>query len=176
MYKPSLSKDKPSLSKDKPTPNPSFRELLADPVLALAFGFGSGLSPRAPGTAGTLAAFLIWLALPEQVWPGSLILPAAATLAGIWICGRGAAKLGGGDHPGIVWDEFAGCWIMLALVPAGWPWALGGLVLFRLLDILKPWPIKWLDRNLKGGVGIMLDDVVAGIMAALFMQSAFLLA
>ncbi|MCY4183431.1 MAG: phosphatidylglycerophosphatase A [Gammaproteobacteria bacterium] len=158
------------------TPNPSFRELLANPVQLLAFGFGSGLSPWAPGTAGTVLAAAIWFVLPAQALPYSLALPALAALAGIWICGRGAKKLGGGDHPGIVWDEFAGCWITLALVPAGAPWALGGIALFRLLDIVKPWPIKWLDRNLKGGVGIMLDDVVAGIMAALFLQSLRLLA
>jgi len=158
------------------TPNQSFRELLANPVQLLAFGFGSGLSPLAPGTAGTLLAAAIWFVLPAQALPYSLALPALAALAGIWICGRGAKKLGGGDHPGIVWDEFAGCWITLALVPAGALWALGGIALFRLLDIVKPWPIKWLDRNLKGGVGVMLDDVVAGIMAALFLQSLRLLA
>ena len=83
---------------------------------------------------------------------------------------------GGGDRSGIVWDEFAGCWITLALVPTGWQWALGGLLLFRALDILKPWPIKRLDRDIGGGLGIMLDDVVAGIMAALFMQCVRLLA
>lgn len=157
-------------------PNPSLRELLADPVLLLAFGFGSGLSPWAPGTAGTMAAAAIWLALPPLSFPLALLLICAAAAAGVWICGRSAARLGGGDHPGIVWDEFAGCWITLALVPAGWQWALAGLLLFRLLDILKPWPIKQLDRNIGGGLGIMLDDVVAGIMAALCMQCVRLLA
>ncbi len=156
--------------------NPSFRELLARPVDLLAFGFGSGLSPWAPGTAGSVAAAAIWLALPPLSFPMALALIGAASLAGVWICGRSAARRGGGDHPGIVWDEFAGCWITLAFIPAGWWWALGGLLLFRLLDILKPWPIKWLDRNLGGGLGIMLDDVAAGIMAALCMQCLQLLA
>ena len=160
----------------EPAPNPSFRELLAQPVDLLAFGFGSGLAPRAPGTAGTLAAAAIWLALPIPSFALELLLILAATAAGIWICGRSAAHRGGGDHPGIVWDEFAGCWITLALVPTGWQWALAGLLLFRLLDILKPWPIKRLDRDVGGGLGIMLDDVVAGIMAALFMQCVRLLA
>lgn len=159
-----------------PAPNPSFRELLARPVDLLAFGFGSGLSPWAPGTAGTLAAAAVWLTLPALSIPLELLLIGAATAAGVWICGRGAARRGGGDHPGIVWDEFAGCWITLALVPAGWRWALAGLLLFRVLDILKPWPIKWLDRNVAGGLGIMLDDVVAGIMAALCLQCVRLLA
>ena len=156
-------------------PNPSFRELLTNPVQLAAFGFGSGLSPWAPGTVGTLVAAAIWFVLPAQAFPYNLLLPTAATLAGTWICGRSAERLGGGDHPGIVWDEFAGCWITLALVPAGWLWALGGIALFRLLDIFKPWPIKWLDRNLKGGAGIMLDDVVAAIIAGLCMQSLWLL-
>ena len=157
-------------------PNPTFRELLARPVDLLAFGFGSGLSPWAPGTAGTMAAAAIWLALPVPPFPLALLLICAATAAGVWICGRSAARLGGGDLPGIVWDEFTGCWITLALVPAGWQWALAGLLLFRLLDILKPWPIKQLDRTIGGGLGIMLDDVVAGIMAALCMQCLRLLA
>ena len=160
----------------KPAPNPSFRELLARPLDLLAFGFGSGLSPWAPGTAGTLAAAAVWLALPALSIPLELLLIGAATAAGVRICGRSAARRGGGDHPGIVWDEFAGCWITLALVPAGWGWALAGLLLFRVLDILKPWPIKWLDRNVAGGLGIMLDDVVAGIMAALCLQCIRLLA
>ncbi len=158
------------------TRNPTLRELLADPVLLLAFGFGSGLSPWAPGTAGTMAAAAIWLVLPAPSFPLALLLICAVAAAGVWICGRGAARLGGGDHPGIVWDEFAGCWITLALVPSGWHWTLAGLLLFRLLDILKPWPIKQLDRNIEGGVGIMLDDIVAGIMAALCMQCVRLLA
>ena len=142
----------------------------------LAFGFGSGLSPRGPGTVGSLVAAVIWFALPTQIFPQNLLLPILATLAGFWICGRSAARRGAGDHPGIVWDEFAGCWISLALAPAGLPWALGSIALFRVLDILKPWPIKWFDRNLHGGAGIMLDDVLAGIMAALCMQSVYLIA
>ncbi len=157
-------------------PNPSFRELLSRPADLLAFGFGSGLSPRAPGTAGTLVAAAVWLALPAQAFALEMLLICCAAAAGVRICGRSAARRGGGDHPGIVWDEFVGCWITLALVPAGWGWALAGLLLFRLLDILKPWPIKWFDRNLGGGLGIMLDDVVAGIMAALCMQCARLFA
>lgn len=156
-------------------PNPSFRDLLANPVHLLAFGFGSGLSPWAPGTAGTLVAAAIFLILPPQTWLLTSLLLCAATAIGVWICGRTATQLDAGDHPGIVWDEFAGCWITLALVPAGWQWVLAGLLLFRLLDILKPWPIKWLDRELGGGLGIMLDDVVAGIMAALCLQCVNLL-
>ncbi len=155
--------------------NPRFSELLRNPVDLLAFGFGSGLSPWAPGTAGSLVAAAIWFALPAQTPPHSLLLPILATLAGFWICGRSAARRGIGDHPGIVWDEFAGCWISLALAPAGLPPALGSIALFRVLDILKPWPIKWFDRNLQGGAGIMLDDVLAGIMAAFCMRSIYLL-
>ncbi len=159
--------------------NPSFRELLANPVHLFAFGFGSGLSPWAPGTAGSLAATAVWLAvfatpLGMLSWAAWLWVGIAVAL-GVWLCGRSAARLGAGDHPGIVWDEFAGCWIALALVPPGWLWALGGVLVFRVLDVFKPWPIKWLDRNIKGGLGIMLDDIAAGIMAALCMRCAALL-
>ena len=156
--------------------NPSIKDLLTNPVHLLAFGFGSGLSPWAPGTVGTLAAAAIYFALPAQPWPVVLLLPVVSVVAGVWICGRTAAQLRAGDHPGIVWDEFAGCWITLALAPPGWQWAIAGLLLFRALDILKPWPINWLDRNVSGALGIMLDDFVAGIMAALFLQCVNLLA
>lgn len=145
--------------------NPSVTQLCRSPLLLLAFGFGSGLAPKAPGTCGSLAALLLWpllLLLPSPLlWPTI----AAAALAGVVICGRAATKLGVHDHGGIVWDEFVGLWLALALLPATLPAALLGLVLFRLFDIAKPWPISWLDRRVHGGVGIMLDDLVAGLMA-----------
>jgi len=149
---------------------------LSHPVHLLAFGFGSGLSPWAPGTMGTLAAMLIYLPLSQLPFEGYALLTLAAIVVGIWICGWSARQLGVHDHPGIVWDEIAGYLVTMLAAPAGLVWMLVGFVLFRLFDILKPWPISWFDRRVGGGLGIMLDDVVAGLaaMACLQLLTAFL--
>ena len=147
-------------------PRPDLRH----PLHLLAFGFGAGLSPWAPGTMGTLVAIPVYLALrplPPDLYRAVTLLVIGA---GIWICGWSARRLGVHDHPGIVWDEIAGYLVTMIAAPAGWPWALVGFVLFRLFDILKPWPIGWLDRRLGGGLGIMLDDVAAGIAAMACVQ------
>ncbi len=140
--------------------------VLRDPVLLLAFGFGSGLARRAPGTVGTLAAVPLYLLL--ELLGTSLYLVAVfiVIVAGVWICGRAAEKLGVHDHPGIVWDEFAG--LFVALIPAGGHWmaVATGVILFRLFDIWKPWPIGVIDRRVGGGAGIMLDDLLAALPAA----------
>ena len=135
------------------------------PVQFLAFGFGSGLSPWAPGTAGTIAAVpLYWLIADWGLfWYSAVVLLAA--LLGIWICGAASRELKVHDHPGIVWDEFVGYWITLWAVPVDWVWMLAGFVVFRILDIAKPWPIGHLDKKVGGGFGIMIDDVIAGVMA-----------
>lgn len=141
----------------------------------LAFGFGSGFAPKAPGTFGTVAALLIYIplsGLPPLIY-GAVVV--AAFLLGIWICETTSHELGVHDHGGIVWDEFVGMWLALFLVPPQWLWVLVGFLLFRALDILKPWPIKWADTKVEGGLGIMLDDVLAGIMAALCIHTAILL-
>jgi phosphatidylglycerophosphatase A len=135
----------------------------------LACGFGSGLAPKAPGTFGTLAAIPFWLALQILDAPWYALVVAVAFGLGIYICGRTARDIGVQDHGGIVWDEFVGLWIALALAPPHWGWILTGFVLFRLLDIWKPWPIRWFDRNVHGGLGVMLDDAVAGFGALLIM-------
>ena len=141
----------------------------------LAFGFGSGLVPRAPGTAGTLVALLLYLPLSAlPLWAYGLFVAAAAA-AGVWLCGTASRDLGGGDHGGIVWDEFVGLWLTLFAAPPGWFWLIAGFIIFRALDILKPWPVKWADRRVGGGLGIMLDDVLAGIMAALCLQALHIL-
>lgn len=132
----------------------------------LAFGFGTGLARKAPGTWGTLAGlvfvpFLQWLALPI-----ALAIIVFATLFGVWLCGKVAKDLGVHDHGGIVWDEIVGIWLTLILLPAHWTWWLAGFVVFRLFDILKPWPISVLDRKVSGGLGIMLDDLLAAVLAA----------
>jgi phosphatidylglycerophosphatase A len=153
----------------------SNRAILANPIHLLAFGFGAGLSPKAPGTMGTVVAVLIYLVLPSMppiIYAGLILL---SFVFGIWICAKTAEDLGVHDHGGIVWDEFVGYWITMFMAPSGLFWVLLGFVLFRLLDIFKPWPIKWADKELAGGLGIMLDDVLAGIMAALCMQALVVL-
>ena len=153
----------------------SNKAILANPIHLLAFGFGAGLSPKAPGTVGTVVAVLIYLVLPSMqpvIYAGLILL---SFVFGIWICGKTSEDLGVHDHGGIVWDEFVGYWITMFMAPSGLFWVLLGFVLFRLLDIFKPWPIKWSDKELAGGLGIMLDDVLAGIMAALCMQALVVL-
>jgi len=146
--------------------NPTFAQLLRSPTLMLAFGFGSGLSQKAPGTMGTLAAIPLWWLLAQLPLSTYLVVVLVAAVAGILICGRAADRLGVHDHGGIVWDEFVGFWIAMAALPVTWQSLILGFVLFRLFDILKPWPISWLDRRVSGGFGIMIDDVIAGIAAA----------
>lgn len=151
-------------------PNPRFSALLAHPVQLLAFGFGSGLAPKAPGTFGTLVAvplYLLLMPLPV-LWYGVLVLLAFAV--GVYLCDRTAKALGVHDHPGIVWDEIVGYLITMAAAPAGWMWVLLGFALFRLFDIWKPWPIRWVDRRVGGGFGIMLDDVLAGVYGAILLK------
>ncbi|NKB35136.1 MAG: phosphatidylglycerophosphatase A [Pseudomonadales bacterium] len=147
------------------------KTVLTNPIHFVAFGFGAGLAPKAPGTFGTVVAIPFYLLLVHTnlwIYAGVIVL---SFLFGVWLCGKSAEALGIHDHGGIVWDEIVGYWITMFLAPAGWPWILLGFGLFRLLDILKPWPIKLIDQRVEGGLGIMLDDVLAGIMAALCIQA-----
>lgn len=155
--------------------NPTFRYLCRNPVSLLAFGFGSGLSPYIPGTAGTLAAIPLYLLLAQLNLGSYLAVTAVAFVVGIYICGRASRQLGVHDHGGIVWDEFVGYWLTMIAVPLTWYWVLLGFVLFRIFDMAKPWPIGWFDRRLEGGFGIMMDDVVAAIPAAACLQLALYL-
>jgi len=141
------------------------RQIMTDPALFLAFGFGSGLAKKAPGTCGTVAAIPLYWLMIQAGLPIYSLLTVIATVAGIWICGIAADKLGEHDFGGIVWDEVAGYLITMWLVPFSWQAALLGFVLFRIFDIIKPWPIKWIDQKVQGGLGIMLDDVLAGVFA-----------
>lgn len=143
---------------------------MAHPVHFLAFGLGAGLSPKAPGTLGTLVAMALYLPLSHLPHSWYLGVTLVVIVAGIWICGWSARQLGVHDHPGIVWDEFAGYFVTMLWAPPGWPWMLLGFVLFRGFDILKPGPIGWLDRRIEGGLGIMLDDVAAGLAAMACLQ------
>jgi phosphatidylglycerophosphatase A len=145
--------------------------ILKNPIHFLAFGFGSGLSPFAPGTFGTLIAIPIYLALIVSLnWLVYLLVVVLFSLLGFWLCGKTAKDLGVHDHPGIVWDEIVGFLITMYLVPLNWVWILTGFILFRIFDIMKPWPIRLIDRTVKGGVGIMLDDILAGIFAWIMLQ------
>ncbi|MGD2073365.1 MAG: phosphatidylglycerophosphatase A [Gammaproteobacteria bacterium] len=141
-------------------------QLFRSPVLFLAFGFGAGLSRRAPGTLGTLVAIPLYLGLGRLSAPLYLGLVVVVSLAGVWICRRASDRLGVHDHPGIVWDELAGFLVTMIPAPMSWTWTAAGFGLFRLFDIWKPWPISWADRHLKGGLGIMVDDLLAGGFAA----------
>lgn len=141
-----------------------------NPVHFLAFGLGSGASPVAPGTVGTLAAAVVYGVLPEMSNIAYLMFLFASFLAGVWICGKTANDIGVHDHGGIVWDEFVGLWLTMFLAPPGLLWLVAGFVLFRLFDIVKPWPISWLDQHVHGGLGIMIDDVLAGLMAFICLQ------
>lgn len=134
---------------------------LKDPVHLIALGFGTGLVPIAPGTAGTLLAVLpAWL-MADWPWIVRVGVVVATFLAGIWICGESARRLQVHDHPAIVWDEIVGFFAVCLVVPAGMLWFAAAFGLFRLFDIVKPWPIRDLDHSLGGGIGIMLDDLVA---------------
>lgn len=141
-----------------------------NPVHLLALGFGSGAAPKAPGTCGTLAAVLIYWPLSHLTPEHYLLMILITSVMGIYICGKTAKDLGVHDHGSIVWDEFVGFWITMIAAPVGWIWILVGFVLFRIFDIIKPWPISWIDKKVTGGFGIMLDDVVAGVMAAAVLQ------
>ena len=147
------------------TLRPTFKSL-ADPVQFLALGFGAGLAPFAPGTFGSIVGLVIALALaPLGFWWNAAAI-VVVVVAGIWICGESARRLGVHDHPAIVWDEVAGMMIAMLAAPPTWWGALLAFALFRLFDIAKPWPIREVDHGMRGGAGIMLDDVMAGMMAA----------
>ena len=136
---------------------------LGSPSGWLAFGFGSGLSPFAPGTMGTLVAIPFIFALKSLGTFGFWMVLVLLFFLGISLCGRVSSKLGVHDHGGIVWDEMVGYWLAAAFVPLQWPWLLAAFLLFRFFDIFKPWPIRQIDKKVSGGFGIMVDDIVAAL-------------
>lgn len=141
------------------------RRVLTDPVCLLAFGLGAGLAPKAPGTVGTLFAILLFWPMASLSLSTYLILTLLLFGVGVWLCGECEQRLGIQDHSGIVFDEFVGLLVSLAGVPLAPVPVLAGFLLFRLFDVVKPWPIRWFDRRIHGGFGIMLDDVIAGVFA-----------
>lgn len=151
------------------------RALLSHPAGWIATGLGAGLSPKAPGTVGSAVALLPWWfllrGLPVGVYVAVL---AAGFVLGVWACHVSDRRLGEHDQGALVWDEVIGMWITLIAAPAAWWWMVAGFVLFRLFDIAKPWPVRWADRRVQGGLGVMLDDVLAGIYALIVLQLAAL--
>jgi phosphatidylglycerophosphatase A len=155
------------------------RALLATPWGWLACGFGSGLTPLAQGTFGSLAALLPWLGLRLLPWWIYGLVLLAGFVLGVRACDVAGRALGVDDHRSLVWDEFIGQWLALLpllglLLPAGgfsWWMPVAGFALFRLFDVWKPWPIRWLDRRVKGGFGVMIDDVIAGVFAAIVLAA-----
>ncbi|NIY84217.1 phosphatidylglycerophosphatase A [Vibrio hepatarius] len=151
--------------------NPLSRISLKNPWHLLATGFGSGLSPIVPGTMGTLASLPFYLLLAHLSLPLYGLVVIASCIIGVKICQVTSDDMGVHDHGSIVWDEFSGMWITMLVVPMfglavfDWKWLATGFVLFRFFDMVKPWPIGWLDKRVHGGLGIMLDDIVAGVMA-----------
>ncbi|GLQ92327.1 phosphatidylglycerophosphatase A family protein [Dyella acidisoli] len=147
------------------------RALLATPAGWLACGFGSGLAPVAQGTFGSLAAILPWLLLRQYSLSVNVLVIAIGFVVGVWACDVAGRALGVDDHRSLVWDEFIGQWIALlpALLAPWWAVVLG-FALFRLFDVWKPWPIRYFDQHLKGGLGVMVDDVIAGIFAAVVLK------
>ncbi len=156
------------------------RAVLGHPAGWIASGFGSGLSPFAPGTAGSLAALLPWLALRELPPIALAVVIVAAFALGVWASEVVVRRLGLQDPGVIVWDEFVGQWItllpLLAWPQAPWWWIVVGFLVFRVADIAKPWPASWADRSVKGGFGVMLDDAFAGVWAALALAGLLALA
>ena len=141
-----------------------------NPIHFIAFGFGAGTSGIAPGTCGTLVAVPIFLLMQDLTPLIYFYCVAFLFLSGIWICDVTSRDLGVDDHPGIVIDEITGYLLAMTAAPPGWLWIVCGFLLFRLFDIWKPWPIRTIDRKLGGGIGIMLDDIAAGVFSLLILQ------
>ncbi len=141
------------------------------PAFWIASGLGSGLAPKAPGTVGTLIAVFPWLLMRDLPLLPYLLIVLGTFALGVWAAHRVIALIGVEDPGVVVIDEWVGLWIGLALLPGGLPWLLAGVLLFRLFDVAKPWPVSWADRRLHGGFGAMFDDALAGVYTFLILQS-----
>lgn len=152
-------------------PSPNRAGLLRHPLGWIATGFGSGFSPKAPGTVGTLVALLPWWFLMRELSPQVYLAVLVVAFAlGVWASDWAIRRTGIQDPGFVVWDEFVGLWIALWLLPSGWAWIVAGFVLFRAFDIGKPWLVGWADRRLHGGFGAMFDDALAGVYALVVLQ------
>ena len=154
-------------------PEGTRRRLMKHPLGWIAAGFGAGFAPKAPGTVGSIAALLPWwFFMKDLPLPAYLAVVVAGFALGWWAANWVIHDTKIEDPGLVVWDEYVGVWITLLAAPAGWPWMLAGLVLFRIFDIAKPWPVSWADRKLHGGFGAMLDDALAGLYALGSLQLA----
>jgi len=148
----------------------SHEQISENPVYYAAVGFGAGFAKKAPGTVGTIMGIPIYLLTSAGGFPVFVVLTVLFSLLGIYLCGETAKALGVHDHPGIVWDEIVGFMVTMLLVPFSWSAVFVGFVLFRFFDIIKPWPISYVDKHIDGGLGIMLDDLLAGLFSALILS------
>jgi phosphatidylglycerophosphatase A len=152
------------------TPQPVPRSMWRNPLHFIAFGFGAGAIPFAPGTFGTLMGIPFYLALRSLSLTNYLAVLLVIIVSSMWLSHKVAKEIGVHDHTGMCLDEIVGFLVTMANAPFGWGWILIGFLLFRLFDIWKPWPINYIDEKVPGGVGIILDDVLAGIYSLVIIQ------
>ena len=153
---------------------PTWRWLCKHPICWLGFGFGTGLAPKAPGTFGTLPALplaALWLQLRLPLWL-NILFGVILFLVGIPICDLTEKRLQRQDYGGIVWDEIAAMMLILFCIPCDFVWWVVAFAIFRFFDALKPWPIRWFDARIHGGLGIMLDDLIAALFSLMVLLSA----
>lgn len=143
----------------------TFRSIWRDPIHFVACGFGLGASPIMPGTFGTLFGVLIFLMIAKLDLLPYLLITTALIVIGVYLCGRTSRDFGVDDHSSIVWDEIASFPLVMAAIPITWYYLLAGFIIFRAVDIVKPWPIDWLERRVRGGFGVMLDDMLSAFAA-----------
>lgn len=154
----------------KKTLPPLPKKICQNPWYFIAFGFGSGASPIAPGTFGTLVAIPFYLLLTFLSLEIYIVFIFLFIIFSAWLCGKVSHEINIHDHPGMCIDEFAGFFVTMINAPHGIVWIAMGFILFRLFDIWKPWPIRWFDQKIQGGLGIVLDDVLAGLYAFICLQ------
>lgn len=136
----------------------------------IAFGFGTGAIPFAPGTFGTLIAIPFYLAMQSLPALNYFVITVLVIAASIWMCNKVSKEIGIDDHQGMCLDEIVGFLVTMFNAPHGWQWILLGFLLFRLFDIWKPWPIRQIDAKMTGGFGMIFDDVLAGIYSYFILQ------
>ena len=152
--------------------HPTARFTFGHPARIIALGFGTGLAPVAPGTFGTALAFPIFVLLDRWLDAPELFAVIAAFFAlGVWACGRTGRDLGVADHSAMNWDEVVAMLLILLMVPAGWEWWLFAFLAFRFFDVVKPPPIRTIDRTIKSGLGVMFDDIVAAFYTLLLVSA-----
>lgn len=152
--------------------HPTARFTFAHPARIIALGFGTGLAPVAPGTMGTVLAFPIYMLLDRWLDPLALFAVIAAFFAvGVWACGRTGRDLGVADHSAMNWDEVVAMMLILLIIPAEWEWWVFAFFAFRFFDVVKPQPIRYIDRTMKGGLGVMFDDMVAAFYTLLLIAA-----